>query len=85
MENNFLKFNFQTFMYLFVIRKTGQQKHFSVKKNLTWFSEKCFPFILDKIHFSKVMKKLKISFFFVTKIDSAIQLHKSRRMFSVDS
>jgi hypothetical protein len=47
-------------MYLFVIRKIGQRKHFSVKKNLAWFSEKYFSFILDKIHFLKVMKKLQI-------------------------
>jgi hypothetical protein len=51
-------------MYLFVIRKIGQRKHFSVKKNLSWFSGKYFSFILDKTHFLKVMIKLKISFFF---------------------
>jgi len=34
---------------------------FQSKKNLAWFSGKCFPFILGGKHFSEVMKNLKIS------------------------
>jgi len=32
---------------------------FQTKKNLAWFSGKCFPFILDRKHFSKVIKKIQ--------------------------
>jgi hypothetical protein len=31
------------------------------KKNLAWFSEKCFPFILEGNHFLEVVKKSEIS------------------------
>jgi len=44
---------------LFAIEKLVNEKYFSVKKNLAWFSGKCFPFILDGKHFLKVVKKLE--------------------------
>jgi hypothetical protein len=36
---------------------------FHSKKNLTWFSEKCFPFILGGKHFLKVMKNLEMLYY----------------------
>jgi len=39
------------------------KKHFPVKKNLAWFSGKCFSFISDGKHSSKVVKKLKMSYY----------------------
>jgi len=30
---------------------------FELKKNLTYFLGKCFPFILSEIHFSEYVKK----------------------------
>jgi hypothetical protein len=38
-------------------------KHFPVKKNLAWFSGKCFPFILGGKHFPKVVKNLEMSYY----------------------
>ena len=58
------------FFKFFVIRKvgqqktlSGQQKTLSSKKNLIWFSGKCFPFIFDGKHFLKVMKNLEMSYY----------------------
>jgi hypothetical protein len=62
-ENNFLKLIFQTFLYLFVIRKIDQQKIFFSQKNLTWFLEKYFPFILGGKHFLKIIKNLEILYY----------------------
>jgi hypothetical protein len=36
---------------------------FQSKKNLVWFSEKYFPFILGGKHFLEVVKNLKISYY----------------------
>jgi len=36
---------------------------FKSKENLTWFSGKCFPFILGGKHFPEVVKNLKISYY----------------------
>jgi len=36
---------------------------FQSKKNLAWFSGKCFPFILGGKHFPEVVKNLKISYY----------------------
>jgi hypothetical protein len=36
---------------------------FRSKKNLVWFPEKCFSFILDGKHFLKVVKNLEISYY----------------------
>jgi hypothetical protein len=49
------------------------RKHFSVKKNLTWFLEKCFPFILGG-HFSKVVKKLEMSYYLLIISNSILKL-----------
>jgi hypothetical protein len=46
------------------LEKLVNRKNFPVnKKKLTWFSGKCFPFILDEKHFPEVMKNLKISYY----------------------
>jgi len=50
-------------MCLLALEKLVNRKRFSIKKNLTWFSEKCFLFILGGKHFLKVMKNLKISYY----------------------
>jgi hypothetical protein len=36
---------------------------FQSKKNLAWFPEKCFLFILDGKHFLKVVKNLEMSYY----------------------
>jgi hypothetical protein len=36
---------------------------FQLKKNLTWFSGKCFPFILSGKQFPEVMKNLEMSYY----------------------
>jgi hypothetical protein len=36
---------------------------FQSKKNLAWFLEKYFPFILDGKHFLKVVKKLEMLYY----------------------
>jgi len=49
---------------LFAIRKVDQRKTlFSQIKNLTSFSWKCFPFILDGKHFLEVVKNLEMSYY----------------------
>jgi len=55
----FLKITFQTFLYLFVIRKVGQQKTlFSQRKIWLGFQESVFLKNLSEKHFSKVVKKM---------------------------
>jgi hypothetical protein len=46
-----------------LLEKLVNEKHFSVKKNLAWFSGKCFSFILDGKHFPEVLKNLEISYY----------------------
>ena len=36
---------------------------FQSKENLVWFSEKCFPFILDGKYFPEVVKNLEMSYY----------------------
>jgi hypothetical protein len=69
MENDFEKL-FLKFFYVYLsLRKLVRKyfpinrKHFSVKKNLAWFSGKCFPFILSGKYFPEVLKNLKISYY----------------------
>jgi len=59
LESDFWEITFQTFLYLFAIRKVGQQ----LKENLAWFSGKYFPFILSGRHFSEVVKNLEMSYY----------------------
>jgi hypothetical protein len=55
-----------------LLEKLVKEKHFSVnekhfpvkgKENLTWFSGKYFPFILDGKHFPEVVKNLEMSYY----------------------
>jgi hypothetical protein len=65
-ENGFRKILFQTFMFLFAIRKAGQRSMkntFQSKKNLAWFPGKCFSFILGGKHFLEVVKILKMLYY----------------------
>jgi len=41
------------------LKSWSTKNTFQSKKNLAWFSGKCFPFILDGKHFLKVVKKLE--------------------------
>jgi len=45
------------------LEKLVNGEHFTVKENLAWFSEKCFPFILGGKHFPKVVKILEMSYY----------------------
>jgi hypothetical protein len=47
---------------------------FQSRKNLAWFLEKCFPFILGGKHFSKIVKILKISYYLLIIINLALKL-----------
>jgi len=53
------------FKLSYVYLSLDQRKTLWSKKNLVWFSEKRFPFILDGKHFSEVLKNLKISCYFL--------------------
>jgi len=49
---------------LFIIKKINKKKHFLINKKINLILKKIFfPFILDEKYFSKVMKKLKISYY----------------------
>jgi hypothetical protein len=67
----FLKIIFQTFLYLFAIRKVNQQKILyskKSKKKLTWFPEKYFFFNFERKTLSRKCEKLiKILFFYYIK------------------
>jgi len=51
---------------------------FQLKKNLVWFLEKCFPFILGVKHFLEIVKNLEILYYlliitnFILKLSIAI-------------
>jgi hypothetical protein len=57
------KLLFKFFCVYLSLEKLVNRKHFSIKKNLTWFSGKCFPFILNGKHFLEVMKNLEMSYY----------------------
>ena len=63
-ESGFREITFQTFLYLFAIRKVGQWKTLSSKRKV-WlgFQESVFLKNLRGKHFSKIVKNLKISLF----------------------
>ena len=50
------------FIYL-SLRNLVIRKHFPVEEKFSLVLEKCFPFILDGKHFSKVVKNLEISYY----------------------
>ena len=41
----------------------SMKNNFQSKKNLTWFPEKYFPFILGKKHFPEIVKNLEMSYY----------------------
>ena len=45
------------------LKSWSTENTFQSKENLTWFSGKCFPFILDGKHFPEVVKNLEISYY----------------------
>jgi hypothetical protein len=69
-------------MFFFAIKKKlinkkyfpVNEKHFLVKKNLAWFPEKYFPFILDGKHFPEVIKNLEMSYYYLILSNSILKL-----------
>ena len=62
------------FCICLLLEKLVKRKYFSVKKNLVWFSEKCFSFILDGKHFLKVVKKLEMSCYLLIILNMVLKL-----------
>ena len=58
-ENYFLKFH----VFVFHYENWSMKNTFQSRKNLVWFLEKCFLFILNGKHFPEVMKNLEISYY----------------------
>ena len=60
----FLEIIFQTFLYLFAIRKVGQRKTLSNQRKI-WlgFQESVFLKNLDEKHFPEVVKNLEMSYY----------------------
>jgi hypothetical protein len=61
---HFLGITFQTFLYLFAIRKVGQRKTLSSQRKI-WldFQESVFLKNLGGKHFLKVVKNLEMSYY----------------------
>jgi hypothetical protein len=57
MESDFREITLQTFYIYLLLEKNHQRKKLSCKKNWLGLRKKYFSFILDNIHFSKVVKK----------------------------
>jgi hypothetical protein len=75
MESGFLENTFQTFLYLFNIRKVSQQKTlFGQRKIWFGFFLKKIPFILSRKHFLEVVKNLKISCYLLIISNSVLNL-----------
>ena len=63
-ESGFRETTFQTFIYLFVIRKVGQRKTlFSRRKIWLGFQESVFLENLGGKHFPEVVKNFKMSYY----------------------
>jgi hypothetical protein len=63
-EFTFRETTFQTFLYLFTIRKVGQRKTLSSQRKI-WlgFQESVFLKNLGEKNFPEIVKKLKISYY----------------------
>jgi len=70
----FKKWFFIFFYICLLLKRLVNEKYFSVKKNLAWFSKKYFHFILDGKHFSEVMKNLKISYYLLIMSNLVLKL-----------
>jgi hypothetical protein len=64
-----------------LLKKLVDRKHFLVnkntlqlKKNLAWFPEKYFPFILGGKHFLKVVKNLEMSYYLLIILNLVLKL-----------
>ena len=90
LKSSFWKTIFQTFLYLFAFIKVGQQKTFSSqwkifqsKKNLVWFSGKCFPlavFVFRKVVCGKLLSKLLLCLFAIRKVGQQKILSSKRKI-----
>ena len=60
---------------MFIIKKNWLIENiFQLKKNLTWFSEKCLPLIFNRTQFIEVMKKLEISYYLLNITNLVLKL-----------
>jgi len=50
-------------VFVWYYKSWSTENTFQSKKNIVWFSGKCFLFILDEKHFLKIMKNLEISYY----------------------
>ena len=64
-ESGFLETTFQTFMYLFVIRKVGQQKTLTVKKKIDLIFKKVFSFYFERKTLFRSCEKFRNIILFV--------------------
>jgi hypothetical protein len=62
-KSGFLKIILNFFYIYLLLKKLVNEKYFSVKENLVWFSEKYFPFILGGRNFPKILKNLEMSYY----------------------
>jgi len=64
LKSGFWKTTFQTFLYLFAIRKVGQQKTLSYQRKIWFgFQESVFLKNLGEKHFPEVVKNLEMSYY----------------------
>jgi len=62
-KSGFLKIILNFFYIYLLLKKLVNEKYFSIKENLVWFSEKYFPFILGGRNFPKILKNLEMSYY----------------------
>jgi len=55
-------------------KKWSMENTFQSKKNLTWFLEKCFSFILGGKHFPEVVKNLEMSCYLLIILNLVLKL-----------
>ena len=93
-ESSFWEIIFQTFLCLFVIRKVDQRKilsgqrktlsdQFQSKKNLAWFSGKCFPFscvCFSENDFREIIFQTFLSLFAIRKVSKWKSLSSKRKI-----
>jgi hypothetical protein len=64
LKSGFWETTFQTFLYLFAIRKVGQQKTLSYQRKIWFgFQESVFLKNLGEKHFPEVVKNLEMSYY----------------------
>ena len=75
MKSSFFNNYFLNFSIFFYYQKSWSMKNtFQSKKNLVWFSGKCFPFISGGKHFPEVVKNLEMSYYLLIILNLIIKL-----------